>query len=249
MKKLLLGAVAAAAMAAPGLANAETSGGIALTYANTEYDGGGDFDAYSLGGNVVHGLSNGWTIQLDGRTTLQDWSWSYDSHGYAAFHGSTDLGGFEVGGFAGMVNYYGDGGTLVGVEARTALGNFSVDGSISLTDFQDNGYDGTTYRAGGAYFFSPNLALTGGASFTNVNSWTDFEITELSLGGAYQFANNVELFGGYTNGDIEWSGASNETDTLKLGVRFNLNGGTLQDNANNGAWGSAEAVSDIWMRW
>ncbi len=248
MRTLLLGAAAAAAMMTPGLANANTSGNLALSYENTDYDGGSDFDAYSLGGAVVHGMSNGMTVQLDGRTTLQDWSFSHDSHGYAAAHLSTDMAGWDVGGFAGALNWYGLGATMIGVEGRTSFGNISLDGSIGHTDFGDVSIDGTSYRAGGAYFFSPNLALTAGASFTDIDAGASTEVTELSLGGAYQFANNVELFGGYTNTDAD-APVDYDADTWRFGVRFNLNGGSLQDNANDGAWTSAEHIANTWMRW
>ena len=254
MRRALLGAAAAAAMIAPGLASANTSGsiGFMVEFNDFDYGSNGEFIGYNLGGAVMHNMSNGLNVQLDGRTTLQDWDCcdTYYSQGYAAAHLSSDMGGWDLGGFLGMVNYYGDGGILIGAEARTMLGGFALDGSIGHTDFADNGYDGTAYRAGGAYFFSPNLAVTGGASFTNINSGQDYDITELSLGGAYQFANNVELFGGYTNTDAERSSSSDyEGDTFQIGVRLNLNGGTLQENAADGVWTSAEHVSDTWNRW
>jgi hypothetical protein len=105
MRKLLLGAAAAAAMVAPGVASADTSGNVGFTYESNDFDYG-EFDGYSLGGALVHGMSNGWTLQADGRTTLQDWDSSSGnySHSYAAAHMSTDVGGWDVGGFAGMVN-------------------------------------------------------------------------------------------------------------------------------------------------
>jgi hypothetical protein len=251
MRTLLLGAAAAAAMVAPGMASADTSGSIGFMFESSDFDYG-EFVSYNLGGAVIHDMSSGVTVQLDGRTTLQDWDGfdSYYSHGYAAAHLSTDMGGWDLGGLLGMVNYYGEGGILVGAEARTMLGSFALDGSIGHTDFADNGYDGTAYRAGGAFFFSPNLALTGGASFTDISSSVDYEITELSIGGAYQFASNVELFGGYTNTDGERSnGTEYEGDSFQIGVRLNFNGGTLQENAADGMWTSAEHISDTWVRW
>jgi hypothetical protein len=253
MRTLLLGAAAAAAMIAPGMASANTSGSVGVLYEANDFDyGSGEFQAFNLGGALVHNMSNGLTLQLDGRTTLQDWDCcdSYYSHGYAATHLSSDMGGWDLGGVLGIVNYYGEGGILIGVEARTMLGNFALDGSVGHTDFADNGYDGTAFRAGGGFFFTPNLALTGGASFTDINSFTDYEITELSIGGAYQFTNNVEVYGGYTNTDGERStGTSYEGDTFQIGLRLNINGGTLQENAADGAWTSAEHISDTWMRW
>jgi hypothetical protein len=253
MRTLLLGAAAAAAMIAPGMASANTSGSIGFMAETNDFDyGSGEFWGYNLGGAVMTNMSNGLNVQLDGRTTLQDWDCcdTYYSHGYAALHVSGDMGGWDLGGLLGMVNYYGEGGILIGAEARTMFGNFSLDGSIANTDFADNDYSGTAYRAGGAFFISPNFAVTGGASFTDVESGLDYEITELSLGGAYQLANNVELFGGYTNTNGERSnGTEYEGDTFQFGVRLNLNGGTLQENAADGVWTSAEHVADTWVRW
>ena len=251
MKRMLLGAAAAAAMMMPGIASADMSGSITLGYENNDYDNS-DMDAFNLGGDFVYGMSNGWNLQLDGRSTSQDWdccSGNYNQN-YVATHFSTDLGNFDVGGFAGLVGYYDDSGIMLGVEGRTGFGNFALDGSLGHTDFGDNGFDGTAYRVGGAFFFMPNLALTGGASMTNINSGNDYEVTELMIGGAYQFANNIELFAGYTNGDYQPEfGTDYENDTLEIGVRFNLNRGTLQANAADGAWSSAEHISDTWSRW
>jgi len=251
MKTMLLGAAAAVAMLTPGLAMAETSGSLTLTYDNNDI-GSSQHQDYSLGGTVVHELSDTMTLQADGRTTLQDWECCNGSYtqSYAAAHLSWDLGAWDVGAFGGMVSYFDDGGVVLGGETRTAFGNFSLDGFVAITDFGDNGYDGSTVRGGGAFFFTPNLALTGGASFTQINSSNDYDILELSIGGAYQFPNNLELFGGYTDSEYEPNiGTDYDGETFRVGLRVNLNGGTLQDNANDGAWTSATAVSDTWSRW
>ncbi len=256
LKKLLVGTAVTAALMTPGLTSADTSGSIGLSYEHNDFDysSNGEFQGYNLGGAIIHDLSDTLTLQADGRTTLQDWDCcdSYYSQGYAAAHLSTDLGSWDLGGFAGFVNYYGEGGVLIGAEARTALGNFSLDGAYSLTDFAENGAYGTAARLGGAFFINPNFAVTAGAGYSWIDGSgsTEYDITELSLGGAYQFANNIELYGGYTNTDAERStGTEYEGDTFQLGVRFNVGGGTLQDNTNDGAWWSAEHVSDTWNRW
>ena len=250
MKKLLVGAATAAALIAPSVASADTQGAIDFTFENTEYDSGSDFDAYSLGGAIATDISHGLRLQADGRTTLQEWSSDSYSHGYTAAHVSGDLGGFNVGGFVGLLNYYGDGGTLLGVEARNDWGNFSVDGSIAFSDFRDNDFDGTHYNIGGSYFFMPNFAVNAGYSFNEIDTGADYELDAWSLGAAYQFANNVEVFGAWTNTNYEVNGSDyNETDSLQLGVRLNIGGGTLQDNTNGGLWNSARDVADTYLRW
>lgn len=252
MKTFLVGAAAAAALIAPGVAGADTIGAIDFTLESTDYDNTfSDFDAYSLGGGVATDISHGLRLQLDGRTTLQDFDGSSgdSSHGYAAAHLSGDLASVNVGGLLGIVNYFGDGGTLIGVEARRGFGAFVVDGSIGHVDF-DSGYDGTSYRLGGSYFFTPNFSVSGGYGLTEIDAGQDHDITEWSLGGAYQFANNIEVFGAYTDSENDRSVSSDyDYETLQLGVRMNIGGGSLHDNATGGLWDTARQISDTWLRW
>lgn len=248
MKKIFVGAALAAAVAAPGIASADTTGFIDLGVQTNDFDYTSDtFDSYTLGGAIVHDLSDTMTIQADGRTMHQDWGYGTYSHGYSAVHLSTDLGGWDVGGFVTFQNYYGDSGLGFGGETRTSFGNLSLDGSVTYVEYDEGDYDAAAWRVGAAYFFSPNLAITGGASTTTLDD--DDDITELSLGGAYQFTNNVALTAGYTNTDAEDSGGGWEGDSFTFGVRFNFGGGSLQDNTNDGAWGSASAFNDTVSRW
>lgn len=249
MKKIMHGAALAAALMAPGLASANTSGAIEVSYEDNDFDYG-DFWDLQLGAAVMQDMG-GWMLQGEGRATMQDWDndWRY-GHGVAAVHGSMDFGGWDGGIYTGILNYYGDGGLIIGLEGRTAFGNLSLDGSIGHASMADDNYDGTQVRVGGAYFFTPNLAINAGASQTDIESsgGADWEITELSLGAAYQFANNVTLFGGYTNTDGE-NGADYEGDTINIGLRLNFNGGTLQDNTNDGLWQAAQHLANTFKRW
>jgi len=251
MKTFLVGAAAAAALIAPGVAAADTIGSVDYTLENTEYDSGGEFDAYSLGGAIATDISHGLRLQADARTTLQDWDGSSGdySHGYAATHLSGDLGGFNVGGFVGMLNYYGDGGVVYGVEGRRAFGNLSIDASVAFSDFGDNGYEGTHYNIGGSYFFSQNFSVNAGYNVSEIDSGTDYDIDELSVGAGYQFANNLEVFGNYISAETDNGFSSNDTETLQLGVRFNIGGGTLQDNTNGGLWDTVRGISETYTRW
>lgn len=254
MKTMLLGAAAVAALATPAIANAETRGSIDLGYEHNDFSyNSSTFQGYSLGATIIHDLSNGLTVQGDGRTTWQTWD-GYDqdyNQNYAAAHLSTSANGWDFGAFAGVVGYYDNSGYMIGGETRTAFGDFSVDGSIAYSHFNDStDFSAMHYRLGGAYFFMPNFAVTAGASWTHIDYSPDYDLTELSIGGAYQFANNVTLSGGYTHTDGDRSNdTSYDGDTFMLGVSFNFNGGTLQENTNHGAWTSARHVSDTWMRW
>ena len=250
MKKILVGAAAAAALIAPGVASADTIGAIDYTFENTEY-GNSEFDAYSFGGAIATDISHGLRLQADARTTLQDWDGSSGdySHSYAAAHLSGDLGGFNVGAFAGMLSYYDDGGVMYGVEGRTAFGALSIDAAIALSDFGDNGYDGTHYRLGGSYFFSPNFAINAGYNISEINSGSDYDIDEWTLGAAYQFGNNFELFGNYIDAENDYGSGGYDVESLQLGVRLNIGGGTLQENTNGGLWDAARGVAHTYSRW
>lgn len=255
MKKLLLGAAAALAIAAPGIASAETTGNIDVSIGNTDWDSGGDFDTTALGGAVQFDAMPGWTVGLEGRTTLQQWDGSSgdSTQSYAAVHADTSIGTWDVGGWAGLMSYYGTGGTTFGLETRTNFGNFSAQGSVGFVNFEDFfDYDGTNYQVQGAYFFTPNFSVNASASMTEIGfTFGDTEMTDLGIGGAYGFGNGFEVYGGYVNSDIDYDGGgSDETDTWNLGVRYHFNGGSLQDAANNGAtWGGVRALADAFMRW
>lgn len=256
MKAWFVGAAAAAALMAPGLACADTSGSIDLSLDMNDLDWGPS-DEYGLGGAIVHELGNGVTLQADGRSVLRSSRNGDAGLGYAAAHASKTLGNWDVGGFAGIITQFDQAGTLFGVEARTALGDFSVDGSIARFEFSgvpapDLGFNGTAYRVGGAYFFSPNFSVSVGASETFMETAWDpkYDFLETSLGGAFQFSNNVEIFGGYAYTDVSGNFATDyRVETVSLGVRFNIGGGTLQDNASRGAWSSARHVMDTQARW
>lgn len=257
MKKILLGAAAAMAIAAPTLAHAETTGVIDLGYQSDDLNKGySNFDLWHLGGAVQTDLgSSGWTVQLDGNTALQSWDNSSgdDGQGYAAVHADTSMGTWDVGGFVGIQNYYDDGGVILGAETRTAFGNISVQGSLGYGTWNEYN-DFTTWdgHVDAAYFFSPNMAVTAGFTYQEVDS--DYSPssdnqTEWSLGGEYQFANGMEVYGGYLNSDNDYSGGYT-VDTWNLGVRFHLNGGSLQDYTNHGAsWNAAQTISDTITRW
>ena len=253
MKKLLLGAAAALAVAAPGIAAAETSGNIDFSLGATEYDGGSEFDQTNLGGAVQFDTGAGWTVQLDGRTSNVEFDGSSgtSSTGYAAAHATTSNGAWDFGGWAGLVNYYGTGGWTIGGETRTNFGNFSVQGSIgysSIETFSD--FETMSYQVGGAYFFTPNFSVNASAALHDIDAgFTDIEMTDLGVGAAYGFGNGFEVYGGYVSSDFDFSGSSTDADTWNLGLRYHFNGGTLQDNANDGAsWSAVRAISDAFTR-
>jgi hypothetical protein len=153
---------------------------------------------------------------------------------------------------AGFLNYYGSGGWTAGGETRTSFGNFSVQGSIGYASFDTfSDFETWSYQVGASYFFNPNLALNAGVALHEFDYGSgDAEMTDLSIGGAYGFGNGFEVYGSYLTSDIDFNtGSDAEVDTWNLGVRYHFNGGTLQDNANDGAsWSAVRAISDALTR-
>lgn len=253
MKNILLGATAALALAAPGVASAESSGYIDMGYQNNEFDSGSEFDGLHLGAGFYNDFG-GWGIQADGQTTNLDWDGSSgnDSTSYAAVHAFTTGGSWDFGGYVGLLNYYGDGGYMVGGETRTNFGNFSLEGTLGYADFdQSTDYNAWDVAANGAYFFMPNFAVTGTVAYTEWDAFFDYDATTLSLGGAYQFGGAWTVYGGYSNVDVDSStGSDYESDVWRIGFRYNIGGGDLQTVTNDGAsWSGGAAMHERFLRW
>jgi hypothetical protein len=257
MRKLLWGAAAALAISAPGLAHADTTGHIDAGWTNTGLTNGfGNFNDYTIGGAVQTDVAPGWTVQLDGNTMLQQWDHSSadDSHGYAALHADAKLDSFDVGAWVGILNWYGDGGKMIGVEGRTAFDNISLQGSVGYVDWRaSNEYSAWDARIGGNYFLQPNWAINGSIVGTWFSEgYYDADMTDYSIGTTYQFSHcplSISL-------DYQRNTVNNKNfedydgNTVKLGLHWNFGGGTLQDNTNHGAsWAGAEALEDAATRW
>jgi hypothetical protein len=257
MRKLLWGAAGALAILAPAAAHADTTGHVDINYGNDDLNKGWDnFETYSLGGAVQTDFAPGWTVQLDANTVMQNWQDSPydDSHSYAALHVDTTLNTFDVGGWIGLLNWYDDAATMVGVEGRTSFDNFSVQGSIGYAHFNSyNDYSAYDIRVAGSYFINPNWAVRASAVGTWFNaSGYDTDATDFSIGTAYQFEHcPVSLSLDYTRSHDDPDGYSDyDGNVFKLGVHWAFGGGTLQDNTNHGAsWGGAEALEDSFTRW
>jgi hypothetical protein len=257
MRKLLWGAAAALAISAPGLAHADTTGHIDAGWTNTGInDGFGNFNQYSIGGAVQTDMAPGWTVQLDGSTLLHQWDHSSAdySFSYAAVHADTTLDNFDVGGFVGINNWYGEAGKMIGVEGRTAFDNISLQGSVAYSSFRYYGdYSAWDARIAGSYFLQPNWAINASIVGTWITpSGSHTNMGDYSIGTAYKFAHcpmSVSL--DYTRSSIDYQHYHTyDANTFMLGLHWNFGGGTLQDDTNHGAsWGGAQALESSMTRW
>ncbi|MBS0385741.1 MAG: hypothetical protein JSS00_10390, partial [Proteobacteria bacterium] len=206
MKKVVFGALAIAAAATPA-AYAETSGVVDAGYANSDYNTHTSFNGYHLGGAFQTDAWSGWSMQVDGATILQDWRNSPNwSHSYAAVHADTNTGGWDFGGWVGLLNYYGDGGWQFGGETRTSFDNISLQGSVGYANFNSyNDFSAWDLNVSGAYFINPNFAITANASGTwfNQSSSSDYTATEYGVGATYGCGNGFEFYGGYLRSQFD----------------------------------------------
>jgi len=253
MKKVFLGALAIAATTVPA-AYAEVSGVVDAGYQNEDRSSGNSNNTEYLGGAFQSDAWAGWTVQVDGRTNIQQWdnnSRDY-SHSYAAIHADTNTGAWDFGGWVGIQNYYGDGGWSIGGETRTHFDNFSVQGSVGYVHFNTpSDYSAWNLNVAGAYFINPDFAITGNVTGTWFDSGTTYDTTEYGIGATYGFGNGFEVYGGYLRSEFKPDGGGEyDYNTWNVGLRYHFGGGTLQDYTNHGAsWNGAGVLMDTFSRW
>lgn len=231
MKKYLLGAAAALAIAAPGVASAQ-SGYVDLGYSTTEV-GSADVDTTTLGGAYAWGGNGSLGFQVDGLIGSHE----YDSGGDADTY---NLGGhlftrndnYLLGGFAsvGMADfgsfdydYY-----TVGVEGSYYLSRTSLNGALSYSDANDLNTDATLLDLGATHFVTDNFSFGGTVGFGEL---ADLDYVGYGVNAEYQFSGvPISIYGGYNNNDYD----SFDSETLSIGVRWNF-GGSLLERDRSGA--------------
>lgn len=227
MKKLMLGAAMAAAIAAPAVANAETNAVVGLQYSNSDYGSGIDFDAYGVNGAFNHDFGS-WTFQADAATNRIDFGGCCIAQSYAAAHATLGDESLKYGAFVTLQDLFIYSGLGVGVEGQWNLSNVTFNGSIGYVDFGDLDSTGTNIAVDGSYFFTPNFSV--GASL----SYLDFESldgTTWGVGGEYRFANSpASVTLGYHSADYDYA----DVDTWTIGLNFDLGTGSLQERAHAG---------------
>jgi hypothetical protein len=232
MKKLLLGAAAAIAIAAPSVAAADTNAIVGLQLSNTEYDSfSDDFDLYGLTGAFSHDVHGG-VLQMDGQMGRVDISGCCAAMSYGAVHYGWRNDSHAFGGFVGLNDFFGLSGLGLGAEGQMFLGNVNLEGSIGHVDFDDADLSATSAQIDASYFFTPNLALTGLVSQSEADFGpSDVEWTTLGVGGEWRFDTSpFSINAGYRNTDFD----GDEADTWTFGVAWDLGTASVQDRTRSG---------------
>ncbi|ANP46973.1 hypothetical protein [Candidatus Viadribacter manganicus] len=232
MKKYLLGAAAALAIAAPGVASAQ-SGYADLGYSTTDA-GSNDIDTWQLGGAYAWGGNGSLGFQLDGVIGNHEYDTGGDADTYnLGAHLFTRNDSYLLGGFVSLGNTDFGGGFdydyyTVGVEGAYYLERTTFNGALSYSDASDLNADATALDLGVTHFVTDNFSFGGTVGFGEL---ADNDFTTYGVGAEYQFSSTpISLYAGYTKNDYDGF----ETDTLSAGVRWNF-GGSLLERDRSGA--------------
>jgi hypothetical protein len=237
MKKFLLGAAAALAIAAPGAAAAQ-SGYVDLGYASTEAEVGGldvEGDGWQLGGAAAWDGQGTVGVQLDAAVGEAEDVSNYSIGGHLFSRSDSYL----FGGFANYGNVDPDGGAdfdlwTVGFETQWYMNRTTLDGALSYSEAEDADATLTALDLGLTHFATDNLSFGGNVGVGELELLgVDADALSYGLGAEWQFASApVSVFGGWQHADID--DFNSDADTLSIGVRYNW-GGSLFERNRSGA--------------
>jgi hypothetical protein len=237
MKKLLLGAVAAAAVVMPNAALADTNGHVAFSYNTLDTENDPDKEDYlAFEGAVATSLGGHWNLQFDAGTADMGHGDHTDGFSSAAAHLFARGDSHAFGGFAGY--YTSDTLWFAGGEAAFYLGRVTLSAD-ALYGFgrEDDDQTLTNFGAAATFFVTDNFSVGVDGSWTESDNGSDEEVSAYGVNAEYQFAGSgFSLFGGYRLGDHdEGGGGDGETDSFTIGGRYNFGTATLFERDRSGA--------------
>lgn len=235
LKKVLVGAAAAAALMTPGLAAADTSGYASFSYNTLDDDNDSNKEDYlELNGAVVGSLGGSWNMQFDAATQNMNHDGHSDDMSTATVHAFSRSDGFAVGGFAGLTG--GDTSALfIGAEGALYLDRFSLAGAALLGEDREAGDEVNGLSGAATFFLSDNFSLGADVSYFSIFDG-DEDGTIYGVNAEYQFGGSpFSIFGGYHMSDQENFGTDREVDSFTIGGRFNFGTSTLLERDRSGA--------------
>ncbi|MGE3931429.1 MAG: outer membrane beta-barrel protein, partial [Hyphomonadaceae bacterium] len=226
MRKIFLTAAAAIAIAAPGVAAAQT-GYVGMDYTSVDVDGAGDDDAWGASGAVELGQH----FAVDGGFSSNDDDTGFGATGHVYMNDSSHL----LGVFAGVSDS--DIATVWqgGVEGQAYLGNVTFAGALGYGREDDLDVSALGVNGEARFFVNPNFRLEGGLGYFNVDTPIgDDDALQFGVGGEYQLAAApISLGLGYTRTSLDETDI--EIDAISATARWNFGGGTLADRDRTGA--------------
>jgi len=229
MRYLIIGAAAFLAVAAPGIATAQT-GYAGAAYGNID-DGADSSEVYGGEGSVAFQASDTISVEVD--ASILDGDVSDTATGLTGHvYGRNDDHLF--GGFVGIADSGSSQTWNAGLEANKYFSNWTLAGAVFYANNDDVDADGYGVNAEARLFPTDNFRVQGNVGLASANfSGNDDTAITLGVGGEYQFDGSpVSIALGYNH--TELTDANDEVDALWVGIRFNW-GGTLRERDRKGA--------------
>ena len=238
MKKLLSGAVAVAAMAAPAAAFAQ-DGYIDLSYTGSEISAGGvseDFDRFQVGGAAAFN-SGGIGVQLNGHVAELEADFGGDATVYGGDgHIFGQSGSWLFGASVGAEHFDEVDVTEWGAAAQAhyRFERVTLVGAVSYSDVEDG--DATFWGVDGEarFFQSDNFRFSGNFGWGQVEIvGVEADLWRGGVEGEYKFGSApISMFAGYQHRQVNDGDA--DIDAFSVGLRYNW-GGTLLERDRSGA--------------
>lgn len=239
MKKILMGAAAVLAVAAPGVAHADTTGFVGLGYTALDDDDDGDKeDLVILDGAVASNIGGAWNVQFDAHHGYFDHGSHDDAFTNASAHLFARSSGWAAGGFAGLGTRGSDNIWLAGLEGQLYFSNVTLGGAWTFSDMTNGSGDTefTLLDLDAAFFLTPNTSIGGGAGWYD-DEWEGEDGYYVALNAEHQFAGSpFSIGGGYFMYDSDYSGGGgHEIDGFSIFGRMNFGTADLQTRSREGA--------------
>jgi hypothetical protein len=239
MKKILMGAAAALAIAAPGIASADTTGNVAFSYNTLDDDNDGFKEDYlSLSGAVATDLNNGWTLQFDADLGDMNHDGHTDNFSTATVHAFTRNDSYAYGGFAGLTSDE-TSGFYIGGEGAMYFNRFTLSANALVgKNRESSDEEFQSIAANGDYFVTDNFSIGADLSYHNFDfgGGSEQDGTIYGVNAEYQFAGSgFSVFGGYHESDLDDFGTDNEVSSFTIGGRYNFGTGSLLERDRSGA--------------
>jgi hypothetical protein len=239
MKKILLGAAAAIAIAAPSVAFAD-SAQVGVHIGNIEPDGASDVDYWGIDGAYSHDTNNGWTLQMDGSHENIDVGGDLGiSYGSVSFGKRNDH--HALYGFVGLSDVSSLSFTNIGIGGQLYLGNATINASLGHASGDTGGGDVevTGLHVDGTYFFTDNLGVSAEAGWSEADLLgTEVDGDTLGVGGVYRFNSSpFSVNANYRNVDNDGF----ELDVWQIGFTYNIGTGSEREHSQSGSsWNGGE---------
>lgn len=225
MNKWIIGAAALLAVAAPGVAAAQT-GYVGAVYSDVDLGGGAEGEAYGIEGSVA------WTnFELDASFLDSD---DTDTTTSVTGHLFSRNDRYLFGGFAGMADNDGDTLWQVGIEGAKYYDRWTLFGSLAYGEADDADAEAIGVNIGASLFATDNFRIDANVLWADVESGGgDDNALGFGIGAEYQFA-SVPISIGASYANIELDDANVDADVFTIGIRYNF-GGSLYDRDRSGA--------------